>query len=34
METEIQAPADGTVEKILVEEREAVQGGQGLIKIA
>ena len=34
METEITAPSDGTVDSVLVEVREAVQGGQALVTLA
>jgi methylmalonyl-CoA carboxyltransferase 1.3S subunit len=33
METEITAPAAGTVSAILVKQGEPVQGGQGLIEL-
>ena len=33
METEINAPADGTVKGILVAVGDAVQGGQGLVAL-
>ncbi len=34
METEITSPSAGTVEVVLVEPREAVQGGQALVRLA
>ena len=34
METEITAPKAGTVESVLVEVRQAVQGGQALVTLA